>query len=477
MELIYDTHDKPKFKDILLFSIQQILAILTATIIFPKVLGLTIEIPAAILGAGVGTLTYVLVTKRKSPVLLSSAFSMLPPMMTATLFGYLGIIVGALFGALVYIIFSIIIHFVGTKWIEVIMPTAVIGPVVVLIGLSLAKNIIPQMAFSSDPSVGGFNAIALLVAVITFFTVMFFAMQTKFKALKGIPFVMGVLVGLTLAIGFTAIGYATKVNYLKLINVDEFVSYFFKDGNFKGLTAFLDFPRTTLFGGIQEIINHDVSDEIKAVIPNAEFITPLGVLEVAIAFVPIAFITVSEHIADHKNLGYIINKDLLRDPGLSRTLMGDGLGSITGTLFGISPNTTYGESIACVATTGNASIITIIGAAIGCILISFVVPITAIVVAIPNCVLGGVVIVLYGFVSLSGLKMIQQIDLERKLNFYTMIIILIVGVSGIVITIPYTTSDKQEYIQITSLAIAFILGVLTYQFGRLVEKRFPQDNK
>ncbi|MBQ9938449.1 MAG: uracil-xanthine permease, partial [Oscillospiraceae bacterium] len=177
------------------------------------------------------------------------------------------------------------------------------------------------------------------------------------------------------------------------------------------------------------------------------------VLTIFVAYVPVAFVVFAEHIADHKNLSTIIGRDLLEEPGLARTLLGDGVGSIAGAFFGGCPNTTYGESVACVAITRNASTLTITAAAIGCILLSFVTPLVAFIDSIPACVMGGVCVALYGFIAVSGLKMLQQVDLNQNKNLFTASVILIAGIGGLTISFGAVT--------ITSIATALILGILT----------------
>ena len=170
------------------------------------------------------------------------------------------------------------------------------------------------------------------------------------------------------------------------------------------------------------------------------------------AYVPVAFVVFAEHIADHKNLSSIVEQDLLKEPGLHRTLLGDGVGSMVGAFFGGCPNTTYGESIGCVAITGNASIVTIWYAAVLCILISFLSPFIAFLQSIPACVMGGVCIALYGFIAVSGLKMLQNVDLNENRNLFTASVILITGVGGLVL--------KIGAVEIRTVACALILGIV-----------------
>ena len=172
----------------------------------------------------------------------------------------------------------------------------------------------------------------------------------------------------------------------------------------------------------------------------------------AVAYVPVAFVVFAEHIADHKNLSNIIEKDLLEDPGLHRTLLGDGVGSMVGAIFGGCPNTTYGESVGCVAITGNASVISIFAAAVFAIAASFIAPFVTLLSTIPSCVMGGVCITLYGFIAVSGLKMIQKVALEQNSNLFTVSVILIAGIGGMQLQIGKVT--------LTSIACALILGIV-----------------
>ena len=196
-------------------------------------------------------------------------------------------------------------------------------------------------------------------------------------------------------------------------------------------------------------------------LPDFTFVTALKGIQdidaaylgtVAVAYIPVAFVVFAEHLADHKNISSIIEKDLLEDPGLHRTLLGDGIGSMAGAIFGGCPNTTYGESVGCVAITGNASVVTIIAAAIGAMIISFINPFVAFVNTIPSCVMGGVCMALYGFIAVSGLKMIQKVNLEANKNLFVASVILIAGIGGLSVSFGKVT--------LTSIACALILGIL-----------------
>lgn len=476
MKLVYDIHDKPPFGKLLVLATQQLLAILAATIAVPTIIGLPAQIPAAILGAGIGTMVYLLFTRFKSPVFLGSSFAFINSLIGAAAFGYLGIIVGGIFAGVVYVVIAVVIHFAGTKWVSKLMPPVIIGPTVALIGLSLAGSAMGDIVkANADPVNGGYNLIALLCGLVTFFTVVVCSTQKKKKSLKLIPFIIGIGAGYALAAIFSAFGYGFDVDYLKIVNFDVLVNNFVNaDGSFVGVTAFLNYPDFALIEGIKEIINGE------AAIDGATLLNGHGVAEVALAFIPVALVVFAEHIADHKNLSSIINRDLVEgEPGLKRTLLGDGVGSIAGTVFGICPNTTYGESVGCVAITGNASVRTIFVTACMCIVLSFLSPVMALLQTIPSAVMGGVCLTLYGFIAVSGLKMFKDIDLGENKNLFVVSAILISGIGGLAIQIPYAVADDgyvTKYITITSIATALILGIVTYAVLNKIEKgKLGQD--
>lgn len=443
VNLVYDINDKPPFGKLLVLALQQLLAIMAATIAVPVAIGLPTQVPSAILGAGVGTIVYLLFTRFKSPVFLGSSFAFISSLITATAFGYLGILVGSIFAGLVYVVIAIVIHFAGTKWVSKLMPPVVIGPTVALIGLSLAGSAVTNITTAAGDTVnGGYNLIALLCGLVTFFTVVVCSGQKRFKTMKLIPFIIGIGMGYVVAAIFTAFGLAFDVDYLKIVDFGPLVNNFVDaNGNFVGVTAFLNYPDFALIEGIKEIINgasnvtyeNAAGETVQAVLLNGQ-----GVAEVALAFIPVALVVFAEHIADHKNLSSIIGRDLVEgEPGLKRTLLGDGVGSIAGTVLGICPNTTYGESVGCVAITGNASVRTIFVTAIMCIVLSFLSPIMALLQTIPAAVMGGVCFTLYGFIAVSGLKMFKDIDLGENKNLFVVSAILIAGIGGLAIRIPY----------------------------------------
>ena len=454
-KLVYDVHETPKFGHMLIFALQQLLAILAATIAVPTIIGLPTQIPAAILGAGVGTLVYQFFTKRKSPVFLGSSFSFISSLLVAITYGYCGIILGSVVAGLVYVLIAIIIHFAGTKWVNKLMPPVIIGPTVALIGLSLAVNAMGDMV-KSNASLwnGSYNLVALLCGLVTFFTVIICSTQKRFKMPRLIPFILGICAGYFVAAVFTVIGKVADIDYIQIINFKPVVQNFFgENGVFKGVTAFVNYPDFALIEGIKEIKNGTL------------LLNNWGsVAEVVIAFLPVALVVFAEHIADHKNLSSIIGQDLIEEPGLKRTLLGDGVGSIMGTIFGICPNTTYGESVGCVAITRNASVSTITCTAIMCIVLSFLSPVMAALQTIPSCVMGGVCLTLYGFIAVSGLRMFKNLDLDESRNLFVVAAVLITGIGGLTIQIPYAfteTGNIANVIQITPIATALIMGIVT----------------
>ena len=444
MNLIYNVKDKPKFNQLLVFAFQQVLAIMAATIAVPAIVGNGMTASAALFGAGVGTLVYQLFTKFKSPVFLGSSFAFIGSMLAAFAgavgngaLGFLGLILGAVFAALVYVVLAVVVKFAGVKWINKLMPPVVIGPTVALIGLSLAGAAVNDV-FSYGPHDGnGFVMttdiwVSFICAIVTLVVVVLVSTYGK-KMMKLIPFIIGILAGYVTGLIFTLIGIATGNDALRIIDFAPFEALVADGVTLSTFVAVPKFSFLEAFKGIGDL--------------NASYVAT-----VAVAYVPVAFVVFAEHIADHKNLSSIIGQDLLEEPGLHRTLLGDGIGSMVGAFFGGCPNTTYGESVGCVAITKNASVVTITATAIMTIFISFVSPFVAFLDSIPGCVMGGVCITLYGFIAVSGLKMIQKVDLENNANLFTASVILITGIGGMAMSIGKVT--------LTAIACALILGIL-----------------
>ena len=436
MKLIYKVEDKPQFHQLVIFAFQQLLAIMAATIAVPLIIKNGMNTAAALFGAGVGTLVYVAFTRKKSPVFLGSSFAFIGSMSAAfagassMAVGYVGLILGAVFAGLVYVVIALFIERIGVDWVNRIMPPVVIGPTVAIIGLSLAANAVGDLQTSS--LTGERTQFAVLVGIVALLGVMLASTYGKSHA-KMIPFIIGILAGYIVAAILTFIGVQTGYKPMQILNYQPIVDLFANGISFSTFFKIPDFTFITALDGLKDV--------------------DLGYIgTVAVAYIPVSFVVFAEHIADHKNISSIIEKDLLTDPGLDRTLLGDGIGSMVGAFFGGCPNTTYGESVACVAITKNASVLTIIGAAIECILISFFTPFVTFISTIPACVMGGVCMALYGFIAVSGLKMVQKIDLDHNKNLFVISSILISGIGGLSLSFGKIT--------ITSVACALILGII-----------------
>ena len=437
MKLRYNVEDRPPFGKMVIFALQQLLAILAATIAVPAIVGNGMTASAAMFGAGAGTLIYFLFTKGKSPVFLGSSFAFINSMFAAFAggvsmhLGFLGLIIGAILAGLVYVIIAIVVKFVGVDWINKLMPAVVVGPTVAIIGLSLAGNAVKDL---QTADAGGSSYVAIICGLVTLAVVMLCSTYGK-KMVSLIPFIIGIVAGYIVALLFTVIGIVSGLDTLKVIDFAPFqalVADGINLGTFIVLPTDLSF--LTAWKGFDQL--------------TVEYI-----LTLVAAYVPVAFVVFAEHIADHKNLSSIIDRALLKDPGLSNTLLGDGIGSMVGALFGGCPNTTYGESVGCVAITRNASVATIVTAAIEVLIVSRIAPFIAFLDSIPACVMGGVCISLYGFIAVSGLKMLQKVDLNKNRNLFVASVILICGIGGFAISFGQVT--------ITTVACALILGILT----------------
>lgn len=463
MKLTYNVSDKPAFGKVLVFAFQQLLAILAATIAVPAIIGNGMSQASALFGAGVGTLVYLFFTKSKSPVFLGSSFAFLGSMgaafaggVSASL-GFLGLLLGALFAGLVYVVIALVVRACGSAWVDKLMPAVVIGPTVAIIGLSLAGNavgdltkgnvthkvseIVAELDAAGNPIAktiendvqNASTYLCLLCGLVTLFVTIICSVYGK-KMAKMIPFIIGIAAGYALAAVFTAIGLKTDKEELQIVNFALFESMDWNPiSTIKGFSFYKAF-----FGDAYAYGNVETMGSY--------------IIKIAVAYVPVAFVVFAEHIADHKNLSSIIESDLLKDPGLDRTLLGDGVGSVVGAFFGGCPNTTYGESVGCVAISGNASSVTIFVTAILAIIASFIAPFVTLLATIPSCVMGGVCFALYGFIAVSGLKMLQKVDLDNNRNLFVVSVILIAGVGGMLI--------KVKAVEITEVACALILGIL-----------------
>lgn len=429
MKMIYNVEDRPKFGANLVFAFQQLLAIIAATLLVPVLVNaaqdtIVMDQAAALFGAGVGTLVYILFTRRRSPVFLGSSFAFISPLIGAAGCGFLGPIVGTAFAAAVYVIIAVVIKLVGTGWVDKLLPPVIIGPTVALIGLSLCGSAVNNM---NNTAAGDYNLVAILCGIITF-VVTVIASARGNKTMKLIPFIIGILSGYVAASIFTVIGNAADIDYLKLIDYTPLTTM---DNVFR-------LPEFTFM----QAINGNAGIKLDATM----------VVNLLVLFAPVALVVFAEHIADHKNLSSVIGRDLIKDPGLDKTLLGDGVGSLAGAVFGGCPNTTYGESVGCVAISGNASIYTTITTAVMCMVVAFLNPVVQFINTIPSCVVGGVCIALYGFIAVSGLKMLHDVDLGDNNNLFIVSAILVPGIGGLKLTFGR--------IEISAIATALIIGIV-----------------
>ena len=454
--LVLDVDENPsRVRDYFLFAIQHILAMLVACITVPFLTGLPVA--ATLVAAGIGTLCYIIFTKKKSPVFLSSSFAYLSPMSSALAIGlinnaggnnYLALILGMILVGLIYVIVALVIKFVGTNWLGKLLPPIVVGPVIMVIGLGLAGSAVSNITVASGSN-QSYNLIALLCGLIALFATALSAHYGK-KMIALIPFIIGMVSGYLAAVLFTLIGfYGCGNDYFNIVDFSALVNIF-SEGNIS-FASFFNYklfvpndPESFIFLRFDEISKFDWAT--------------IG--EVCLLFAPVAFVTICEHVGDHENLGNILNRDLLNgEPGMKNTLLGDGVATaLSGVLCGAA-NTTYGENVAVIGMTKIASIRVIILAAIMTILFGFFTPFTALLQTIPFCVTGGVSLILYGFIASSGVKMLvkEKVDFSNTKNIFVASVILVAGIGGLTLTFG---DVNNPVIKITSIAVSMILGIV-----------------
>lgn len=465
--LVLDVHENPKsIGKWFLYTIQHLLAMLVACITVPMIinsLGTDLQLPigATVLAAGVGTIFYILLTKFKSPVFLSSSFAYLSPMITiATTYGMagatqspvIGLILGTAIVGVIYCLFAILVRFTGANWINKLLPPIVVGPVIMVIGLSLAGSAINNLTGASGV---GYNLWHILVGL---FAAVITAIVAHFgkKTLKTIPFIIGILAGYALAAGLTVIGQQFNHPEMIIINFEPLTSLF-KEIN---LETFINMNIIRPESGESFLFLRDWS-----MWKNVDW---TFVSEIAILFGTVSLVTLCEHIGDHKNLSNIIDKDLLAEPGLHRTVAGDGIATaLSGSICGAA-NTSYGENVGVVAVTGVASSKVVFLAAILSIVAGLISPFTAALQTIPACVCGGVSLVLYGFIANSGVKLImkEKLDFNKNRNIFIASVILVAGIGGLTLTFGKMT--------ITSVAVSMILGIV---LNLILREKKEKENK
>ena len=443
MKLVYGIKDRPSFGKNLVFEFQQMIAIMAATLLVPMIVsgtGLKCDPAAALFGAGAGTIVYLLFTRFKSPVFLGSSFTFLGALSAAATqnYGYWGLSIGVAFAGLVYVVLALIIKLVGSGWIKKLLPHVIIGPILAIIGLSLSGTAGSWMMYNGGSEYGLWY---ILVGLVTFVSIVV-ASTKGGKTIRLIPFIVGIGAGLVFAILITCIGLAANVKSMQIVDFTP-IKECFSPIRFQ---SFFDYPKFTFLEAIRQ--------------GKTEALNGAAIGNLAVLFVPIAVVELAQHISDHENLSNIVEKDLLENPGLHNTLLGDGVGSAVGAFFGGCANTTYGESISCVALSKNASTYTILTTAVMCMVISFISPFVALINMVPKCVMGGACIAMYGFISVSGLQMLKDVDLGDHRNLYPVAAILVIGIGGVTLDFGKNALTGGALVQITALALAMIVGII-----------------
>ncbi len=414
VKLLLDVNEKPKLAKWIVLAIQHVFAMFGATILVPILVNSTagetvLTIPVALVTSGIGTLIYLLCTRGKSPVYLGSSFAFIAPIAAAYLKGGIsGAMTGVVAVGLIYIIFAVIVKFIGKNWIDKLLPPIVIGPMIMIIGLGLAPSAVSQIGIAADSTI---EWKGVIVALITFLTTGLVMLRGK-GFLKIIPFLIGIIVGYISAVCFGLVDFTPIV-----------------EASFFSMPSFM--------------------------VPFVSYTPSFSAL---LTIAPIALVTMCEHIGDHTALGTIIGKDLLKNPGLEKTLLGDGIATVVAGLLGGPSNTTYGENTSVVGMTKIASVWVIGLAAIFAICLGFLGKFTAIVSTIPNAVLGGVSILLYGFISINGLKVLiqNQTDFGKSKNVIVAASMLVLGLGGA--TISIVSGDLS--VSISGMSLAAITGII-----------------
>lgn len=413
-KMTYDVDEFPPIGKSIILALQHLFAMFGATILVPILVNSAagtevLTIPVALVTSGIGTIIYILCTKGKSPVYLGSSFAFITPIAAGyAKSGIGGAMTGIMVIGIIYVIVALIIKFAGKKWLEKLLPPVVIGPMIMIIGLGLAPSCIGQIGISEGSTLA---LKPLLVAFVSFITTAI--MMTKAKGFfKVIPFLIGIIAG-----------YITAC-LLGIVNFDS-------------------------------VINAEWIQVPKFVIPFVDYEINFGAI---LTIAPIALVTLCEHIGDHTSLSNIIDKNLIEDPGLDKTLMGDGLATLAAGALGGPANTTYGENTSVVGMTKVASVKVIALAAVFAIVIGFFGKFTALIGTIPNAVLGGVSLLLYGFIAVNGLKVLikNQTNFEDPKNVIVASTMLVLGLGGAVLSI--TNNDIN--LTISGMSLASIAGII-----------------
>ena len=413
-KMTYDVEETPPISRWIILAFQHVFAMFGATILVPILVNTAageevLTIPVALVTSGIGTLIYILCTKGKSPVYLGSSFAFIAPIAAAYLKGGIsGAMTGVMVVGLIYVIVATIIHFTGKDWLEKLLPPVVIGPMIMVIGLGLAPSAIGQIGLDGASQ---FDWKVVTVAVVSFLVTALVMTRAK-GFFKIIPFLIGIACGYILACCLGMIDFQPVAD-----------------------AAWLSVPSFKF-----PFVNYELN------------------FAALITIAPIALVTMCEHIGDHTSLSNIIGRDLIKEPGLDRTLLGDGIATLVAGAMGGPANTTYGENTSVVGMTKVASVKVIGLAAIIAIIIGFLGKFTALVSTIPSAVLGGVSLLLYGFISVNGLKVLikNQVNFEDSKNVVVASSMLVLGLGGA--TISIISGDFS--LAISGMSLASIVGII-----------------
>ena len=399
VNLLLDVDQNPPFAKGLLLSLQHVFAMFGATILVPLILGMPVSV--ALFASGLGTLIYMVATQFKVPVYLGSSFAFISAMAFAMkqMNGDVSAAQsGVVLVGLVYVVVALAVKLIGTKWIDRLLPPIVIGPMIMVIGLGLANSAVTNAGFIKDGTVQ-----QITVAIVTFLITAF--INTKAKGfLKIIPFLFGIIGGYIVAVLFGLVDF-TPVLEADWIAIPQLYLPFSTNGFFKEYHWYYG-PETW-------------------------------------AILPVAVVTIAEHIGDHTVLSQICGRQFLKTPGLHRTLIGDGVATAVSAFMGGPANTTYGENTGVVGMTRIASVSVIRNAALFAIGLSFLGKFTALISTIPNAVLGGMAILLYGVIASNGLKVLieKQVDFREVRNLIIASSMLVLGLGGAILELgPVTLS-------------------------------------
>lgn len=398
--MIYQVNERPPFGKLILFSLQMMLAVFTATALIAQICG--VELSGAFIGAGIATIVYMISTKFKSPMFISNSGAFVAPVLMAmAASGYEGIFIGGLTAAAVYIIFGIIFKFIPVNALYKFMPKVLIGSVTIVIGINLMGFIVGY--------IGDTGNVGVIIALITVLAIAISSHYFK-GILSMFPFLIGTLVGYVVSIPFGLVDFSQFEN-IHLFNMPTF--------------AFTQWNSFNISGA-------------------------LSIIVVYIAFTVSA---ICECLSDHAALGNIVGKDLYKEPGLSRIFIGEGLANVATAGLGGLGACSYGESVGTIGFSRCGSVWVTLGAACMMILLGFLEPVQAFIRSIPGCVIGGgTACVLYGFISASGIKLLKDVDLNVQKNLIICSVVLSLGISGIVL--------GGDSFSLSGTALALVAGVV-----------------